>query len=293
MKPNYISIFIVILLASCSGKNDKSDGYGNFEATEIVVSAEAQGKLLNFAVEDGAELDSGVVVGLIDTTQFYLQKQQTIARREAVASKIKGVIAQINVMKEEKRIVERELSRFEKMLKDGAATQKQYDDLSGRIAVIEKNIAAIETQNSPILSEISAFDAQIMLYDDMITKCAIRNPVKGTVLNKFAERFEISAPGRPLYKIADMENMFLRAYLSGSQIAGIKLGQTVKVIVDDKDGGGRNLEGKIAWVSGKAEFTPKIIQTKEERVNMVYAIKVAVKNDGFLKIGMPGEIVFK
>lgn len=284
-----ILVSVLAVLAACTGKNDKSDAYGNFEAVETIISAEAQGKLSEFTIQEGDELDSGLVVGIIDTTQLYFQKQQLEARRNAAAAKIKSVLAQINVLNEEKSVASNDLNRIKKMLADGAATQKQFDDLSGRISVIDKNINAIETQNSPILNEVKALDAQIGQLSDLIKKCYIVNPIKGMVLGKYAERYEISVPGKSLYKIADLNSMILRIYISGSQLANIKLGQKVKVLVDKDAENNRTLSGEIIWISSKSEFTPKIIQTKEERVNMVYAIKILVKNDGFLKIGMPGE----
>ena len=277
---------------SCSDNNEKSDAYGNFEATEITISSEANGKLLKFDVEEGQILDAGQSTGLVDTLDLTLKKQQIIAQREAVATKVASVLSQIEIQKQRKENLLKDKLRIEKMLKDNAATQKQMDDIVGAIDVIDKNIASIQTQNNSILNELKAFDKQIEQIEVMISKCYLKNPVKGTVLVKLAEENEIVNAGKPLYQIADLNIMDLRVYVSGSQLANIKLGQKVEVFVDKNKKENKKLEGIVSWVSPNAEFTPKIIQTKEERVNMVYAVKVEVINDGTLKIGMPGEVVF-
>lgn len=288
----YSLILISILMYSCSDNNEKSDAYGNFEATEITISSEANGKLLKFDVEEGQILDAGQSTGLVDTLDLTLKKQQIIAQREAVATKVASVLSQIEIQKQRKENLLKDKLRIEKMLKDNAATQKQMDDIVGAIDVIDKNIASIQTQNNSILNELKAFDKQIEQIEVMISKCYLKNPVKGTVLVKLAEENEIVNAGKPLYQIADLNIMDLRVYVSGSQLANIKLGQKVEVFVDKNKKENKKLEGIVSWVSPNAEFTPKIIQTKEERVNMVYAVKVEVINDGTLKIGMPGEVVF-
>ncbi len=285
-------IFLLAFILGCSGNHKKSDAYGNFEATEIIVSAEGNGKLMEFNVEEGTVIESGIQVGYIDTVPLSLKRDQLKATRQAISSKFQNVISQIDVLKEQLKIAMTEKQRVENLFKQNAATQKQVDDVNGQVNVIEKQIRTIEAQNSGIVSEVKSIDAQIELVNDQIRKSVIMNPVKGTVLNKFAEPHEITAYGKPLYKIADLETMFLRVYVDGDQLPHIRIGQAVQVQIDQDKDRNQTLEGEIIWISSKAEFTPKIIQTKEERVNMVYAVKVKVKNDGRLKIGMPGEVNF-
>lgn len=291
----YILSIIVILIffAGCSNDNQKSDAYGNFEATETIVSSESSGKLNEFSVEEGMLIESGEIVGYIDTSQLYLKKNQLAQQKNTTRTKFKSVSAQISVLQEQKRVAQREKERIERLLKDEAATGKQLDDINGSIDVINKQINSIEMQNSTTNEELKGLDVQIEQVVDQLQKSSITNPVKGTVILKFAEQGEIVNFGKPLYKIADISTMELRAYVSGAQLPEIKLGQKVKVLIDDGKSGYKTLEGEISWISSKAEFTPKIIQTKEERVNLVYAVKVRVINDGSIKIGMPGEVVFK
>lgn len=291
----YILSIIVILIffAGCSNDKQKSDAYGNFEATETIVSSESSGKLNEFSVEEGMLIESGEIVGYIDTSQLYLKKNQLAQQKNTTRTKFKNVSAQISVLQEQKRVAQREKERIERLLKDEAATGKQLDDINGSIDVINKQINSIEMQNSTTNEELKGLDVQIEQVVDQLQKSSITNPVKGTVILKFAEQGEIVNFGKPLYKIADISTMELRAYVSGAQLPEIKLGQKVKVLIDDGKSGYKTLEGEISWISSKAEFTPKIIQTKEERVNLVYAVKVRVINDGSIKIGMPGEVVFK
>ncbi len=285
-------ILLVSVIVGCSGKNKKSDAYGNFEATEIIVSAEGNGKLMEFCVEEGAVIDRQTRVGCIDTIQLALKRDQLKATRLAVSSKFENVISQIEVLKEQKNVALTEKQRIQNLMKEKAATQKQMDDITGQLNVIEKQIRSIEVQNVGIVNEVKSIDAQIEQISDQIRKCHIINPTRGTALNKFAEPHEITSYGKPLYKIADLETMFLRVYVVGDQLPHIHIGQKVQVLIDQDKAKNRSLEGEVSWISSKAEFTPKIIQTKEERVNMVYAVKVRVKNDGSLKIGMPGEVNF-
>jgi len=291
----YILSIIVILMffAGCSNDKQKSDAYGNFEATETIVSSESSGKLNEFSVEEGMLIESGEIVGYIDTSQLYLKKNQLAQQKNTTRTKFKSVSAQISVLQEQKRVAQREKERIERLLKDEAATGKQLDDINGSIDVINKQINSIEMQNSTTNEELKGLDVQIEQVVDQLQKSSITNPVKGTIILKLAEQGEIVSFGKPLYKIADISTMELRAYVSGAQLPEIKLGQKVKVLIDDGKSGYKTLEGEISWISSKAEFTPKIIQTKEERVNLVYAVKVRVINDGSIKIGMPGEVVFK
>jgi HlyD family secretion protein len=284
---------LILFLSSC-GKNEKrSDAYGNFEAVETIVSAEATGKLVDFNIEEGQLLEKDVTVGNIDADQLSLKKQQLEAQKNTIQTKFKNVFSQIDVYREQKKVNLVEKNRIEKLLKDDAATTKQLDDINGSINVLDKQISSIESQNSTTIQELKGLDAQIQQVQDQINKSAVINPVKGTVLMKLAEQSEVVNYGKPLYKIADISTMELRVYISGEQLPEIKLGQKVKVLIDAEKDGYRELEGIISWISTKSEFTPKIIQTKEERVNQVYAVKVKVNNDGSLKIGMPGEVMFK
>lgn len=284
----------VVLGAGCSGGEAASDAYGNFEATEVLISSLATGQLLSFTAEEGETLPAGRVVGLVDTLHLALQRAQLMANRQAVRSKISGVVAQIEVLEEQKRVAQIEKARIVKLLEANAATQKQLDDVDGQVRVLDRQIQSIRTQNATILSEIDALDAQIAQIDDLIDKSVVVNPVAGTVLVTYAEPHELITSGHPLYKIADLDTMELRAYVSGAQLPQVRLGQAVEVLIDDEAESVRSLSGTITWIAAQAEFTPKLIQTREERVNLVYAFKVRVANpDGALKIGMPGEVRFK
>lgn len=285
-------IFLSLIVSSCTDSDDKSDAYGNFEAVEITVSAEANGKLLEFNVEEGQTIDEGEIVGYIDTVQLNLKKQQLDQQKNTVRTKYNNVFSQVSVLQQEKNNALIEKNRIEKLIKDEAAPEKQLDDINARINVIDKQIASVQSQNSTTFQEIKTIDTQIDQLADQINKSEITNPIKGTVLIRFSEPSEIVNYGKPLYKIADLSIMELRVYVSGDQLPSIKIGQEVTVIVDKNKKENRTLKGTISWISLKAEFTPKIIQTKEERVNLVYAVKVRVNNDGTLKIGMPGEIMF-
>lgn len=283
------TLLILLSLLSCNNNNDKADGYGNFEATEITISAEANGKIEFLNLEEGSVLEPNLVVGLIDTTQLYLNKQQLIASRNTVYSKSKNVLSQDDVLQEQLKTTLIEKRRIENMFAENAATKRQLDEIDGKLNVLKEQIKSVRTQNAPIRNEAKSIDVQIEKVEDQIQKSKIINPVKGTVLAKYAEPNEITAFGKPLYKIADISEMTLRVYVSETQLPKIKIGQNVTVKID----AGTEMKsypGTISWISSAAEFTPKIIQTKEERVNLVYAVKVTVKNDGSLKIGMPAEM---
>jgi len=277
---------------SCKSNLERSDAYGNFEAIEVIVSPEAQGKLVQFSLEEGQNLRAGEIVGLIDTTDLTLKREQLVASRQAVLSGIASNEAQIMVQQQQKENLMIDKVRIEKMLRDSAATQKQMDDINGSINLVDKQIESLKTQRSYILDQARAIDAQIAQVQESIRKCHLVNPVKGTVLTKYAEEGEVTSFGQPLYKIANIDTLELKVYISGAQLPAVKLGQKVEVLVDKDATTNRKLEGTVSWISSQAEFTPKIIQTKEERVNLVYAMKVLVPNDGTLKIGMPGEINF-
>jgi HlyD family secretion protein len=292
MKNIIVPILLLVLIAGCSGREDLADAYGNFETTEYLISAEGNGKILELDVYEGDMLSTGQVVGFIDTIPLFLQVVQLKARIKAINAQKVGVGAQIQVQKTQKQNLLVEKERLENLLKDNAATGKQMDDLNGQLNTLDQQIFATQSSYETIDSEMTAMEAQVKLVEDQLRRYTIINPMDGTVLEKFTEPFEMASAGKALYKIADLENMILRVYISGSQLAGVRLGQQVEVLIDHGAEGQESLEGKVTWISDKSEFTPKIIQTKEERVNLVYAVKVEVRNDGRLKIGMPGEVNF-
>jgi HlyD family secretion protein len=293
MRTLFLVTTTFLFLSSCSNKNGKSDAFGNFETVEVLVSTEMSGKLLEFSAEEGKIYKAGDILGLIDTVQLSLKRDQIVAQRKASSSKIANIQSQIDVQLETKKSLDIDKDRIEKLVKDKAVPTKQLDDINGKINVIESQVASIKTQNSAVLSEITSMDRQIDQITDQIKRCKVVNPINGSVLEKYVEPTEIVAPGKALYKIADMEQMNLRVYISGAQLPAVKIGQKVKVLIDKDEKGTESLEGAVTWISSQAEFTPKIIQTKEERVNLVYAMKISVKNDGRLKIGMPGEVKFQ
>lgn len=276
---------------SC-GKDEEADGYGNFEATEITVSAEANGKIEFLDLEEGVLLEKSQQVGLIDTTQLYLNIQQALASLKTIESRSGNVFSQIAVLNEELKTANSEKDRVQNMFSENAATQRQVDQAIGRVNVINQQIKSVGTQNAPIVNELKSIEVQIEKIEDQIQKSKVNSPVKGTVLSKYAEPGEITAFGKPLYKIADISEMTLRVYIGQPQLPQVQIGQKVTVKIDVEDGM-KDYEGRISWISSSAEFTPKIIQTKEERVNLVYAVKIIVQNDSSLKIGMPAEMWIK
>lgn len=291
MKTTY-TLLILISLISCSKNNDKADGYGNFEATEVTISAEANGKINYLKLEEGDILEPNTVVGLVDTTQLYFNKQQLIASKASINSKSKNVLSQINVLKEQLKTTLIEQKRIQNMFAENAATKRQVDEIIGKVNVLNEQIKSVKTQDAPIINDIKSIDVQIEKINDQIKKSKIENPIKGTVLAKYTEPNEVTSFGKPLYKIADISEMNLRVYITETQLAQIKVGQNVTVKIDAKDRM-KSYPGTISWIASSAEFTPKIIQTKEERANLVYAVKIKVKNDGSLKIGMPAEMWIK
>ena len=276
------------IISSCSN-SEKADGYGNFEATEITISSEANGKLNFFDLEEGQVVKKGKVVGLVDTIHLHLSKQQLLASKATVASKSGGVWSQVNVLKQQLSTAETEQQRIQNMFRENAATQRQLDQANSEVAVLKKQIRNVETQNAPIVNELKSIDTKVAQIAEQLSKSTIINPIEGTVLTKFSEANEIVSFGKPLYKIADLNEMSLRVYVSETQLSNIGIGQQVIVKIDSGETM-KNYTGTISWISASAEFTPKIIQTKEERVNLVYAVKVTVTNDGSLKIGMPAEM---
>ncbi|MEP7230890.1 MAG: HlyD family efflux transporter periplasmic adaptor subunit [Ginsengibacter sp.] len=303
-------ICTLIFFVSCKNNKNDFDASGTFEAVETIVSAEANGKILQFNVEEGQHLSKDSMVGYIDPINIVLQKEQVTSSINAlqkktldVAPQVKLLQSQLSVQKSQLQNLQHEQKRIENLLKSDAATPKQLDDMNAQIDVVQKQIVVtqqqinvqennVSTQNRSILSEGDPLQkrAEQLQYQEDKTK--IINPVAGVVLTKYAEEYEVTAPGKPLYKIANLSTIILRAYITGDQFASIKLNQNIKVLVDDGAGKYKQYTGIIEWISDKAEFTPKTIQTKDERANLVYAIKIRVKNDGYLKIGMYGEVKF-
>jgi len=286
------TFLILINLVACNKNNDNADGYGNFEATEVTISAEASGKIEYLNLEEGAIVAPNTQVGLIDTIQLYLSKQQLIASKNTIASKSGNVLSQTAVLNEQLKTTLIEQKRIQNMFAENAATKRQVDEINGKVNVLNEQIKSIKTQEAPISNEQKSIDVQIEKINDQIQKCKITSPFQGTVLAKYSEANETTNFGKPLYKLADLTTMTLRVYISEKQLNQIKVGQKVTVKIDTQEDM-KSYPGTISWVSSSAEFTPKIIQTKEERANLVYAVKVNVKNDGSLKIGMPAEMWIK
>lgn len=286
----------VLTLWSCKSSSSEFDATGNFEADEVIISSEASGKILKLDVEEGKDLEANTVVGLIDTTQLYLKKKQLQYSIKAVIAKSPNTSVQLAAIKEQMETTQREKKRVENLLKDDAATQKQLDDLNAQLQLLQRQYDASQSSLSitiqSIQSETLPLKAQLDQVQDQLNKSVITNPFKGTVLTKYALKDEMSSQGKALYKIADLSSLILRAYISGNQLSQIKLGQQVQVLVDGPEGEYKTYTGDIMWVADKAEFTPKTIQTKDERANLVYALKIRVKNDGYLKLGMYGEVKF-
>ncbi len=279
------------LPVSCNNSSERADAYGNFEVEEITISAQASGVLLQFSIEEGIQLKADQLVGVIDSTALVIQKHEILANISVVKVNRISITAEENILSTEMANLNREHKRVKRLRKSEAATQKQLDDLEGNIAVLKSRMAMINGKYAIIDAQVNALYAKIDLLNEQISRCRITNPTAGLILTKLARANELMAPGRPLYKIADMSKIYLKAYISEPQLATIKHGQQVTITIDYLDGQ-KELAGIITWVSSESEFTPKIIQTKEERVNLVYAIKVAVDNDGYLKLGMPGEVKF-
>lgn len=325
MKSIYsIGSLLLLGLVSCNKDNNDFDATGVFDATEVIVSAETAGQILSLDIEEGSQLTAGQNVGLIDCENLDLQKAQLEASLDAISAKRNSAGPQVEVLKtqlntqektlaaqrEQLQVLEREQGRVENLVKADAVPTKQLDDVNGQVAVLTKQIAAAESQlaiirqqmkaqqeqiaiaNRAVMSETKPMEERIAQVQNMMDKCSIINPLNGTVLIKYAEANEVAAPGKALYKLADMTELKLRAYITNDQLAKLKLGQAVTVLIDNGEGGYRDLPGTVEWISDKAEFTPKTIQTKDERSNLVYATKIAVKNDGYLKLGMYGEVKF-
>jgi len=292
---NRIGIIVasLVFLYSCGKSNEQYDASGTFEATEIMVSSEASGTILQFGAQEGELLQPGNEVVLIDTLQLFLKKQQLLSSINALQSRRPEVNKQIAAVQQQIATAKTEKQRAENLVKANAANQKMLDDINAQIVVLEKQLAAqkstLDISNRGISEDVATMEIQVAQLDDQLLKCRIATPINGTLLVKYAQVGELAMPGKALFKVADMESMILRAYITSDQLTQLKIGQTVKVFADFGEST-REYSGTISWVSGKAEFTPKTIQTKDERANLVYAVKIAVKNDGYLKIGMYGQV---
>lgn len=291
-----IITLVPFLVASCGQPEAAYDASGTFEAVETLISAEANGVIKTLDITEGQELEAGQSIGYIDSTQLHLRKLQLQSQISAVLSKRPNVALQLAALQEQLKQATHEQQRISNLVQADAATPKQLDDANAQVAVIKKQIAAQQSAlgitSSSLEQEASPLEVQIAQLEDQLKKCRMINPVKGTVLVKYAEANETVTVGKPLYKIADLSTLILRAYVTGPQFAQLKLNQPVTVLVDDARGGYREYPGTLEWASDKAEFTPKTIQTKDERENLVYATKIRVQNDGTLKIGMYGEVKF-
>lgn len=296
MKPLSLLFFALLLITACH-KKDVFDASGAFEAEETVVSAEANGILLSFSIEEGQTLRKGQKIGYVDTLQLYLKKKQLESQIRSTLSQKPNIPVQIATLQSQVKTAEREKQRMENLVKADAATTKQLDDISAQVDLLKKQLQAQQSvlgnTSESITQQTLPLQVQIKQIEDQITRARIINPLNGTVLTKYARENELVNTGKPLYKIADLSTLILRAYVSGNQLSQIKINQKVKVLVDSGKDNYKTQEGTITWISDKAEFTPKTIQTKDERANLVYAVKIKVSNDGSLKIGMYGEVQFQ
>lgn len=291
-KTAFLLLFLSILIVGCKDDSNTSDAFGNFDVDETIISAEAAGRLESFSIKEGQTLTEGQIIGTIDSTNLVLERIGIIANKKSVIAKLTAINAEIKVLIVQLGVIEKEHKRVLRLLESDAATEKQRDDIEGNIEIIKSKITAANAQKPAVSAQLAVIDAQVAKLDNLISKCIIINPVDGRVITKLVERYELVGPGKPLYKIAKTDKIYLKAFVTGTQVSGLKIGQKVYVIVDNMEGTYRTLDGVINWVSDEAEFTPKLIQTREERVSLVYAIKVGFENDGTIKIGMPGEVKF-
>jgi HlyD family secretion protein len=283
----------ILLQASCSTKGGKADAYGHFEATETIISSKSSGEILTLLFDKGDKVEHADILMHTDTIDLYLQKQQLIAQKASVMAQEKSVYASINVISTTIKGLTTEQDRLAKLLNDGAATQQQMDNLDNKLEVARQQILVHRAQIHSIKEQAAVFDAQLAVIDKKIDDCIVKSPVSGIILERYTEIGELATPGKPLFKIAPVETIYLRVYISGNQLHSILIGSTVTVKIDGAGGKMKSYKGEVSWISSEAEFTPKVVQTKEERVKQVYATKIKVVNDGSIKIGMPGEMWLK
>ena len=295
MKKYLFSALIAVIAIACNNSSKEADAYGIFEVREVIISAQGSGELVSFEVTEGQEVKANNPLGYIDTTQLYLKKMQLMASMKAVQSRQHSVSKQIAGLQQQIITQKTEQKRFENLVKSNAATQKQLDDINAQILYFEKQLAAqteiLENSNSSISNELSGLTLQIAQIEDQLRKSIVSSPIDGVILSKYAEQGELAMPGKSLFKVADINDMKLRVYITADQLTALKIGQSVTVYADQGKSGRKEYPGTITWISDKAEFTPKTIQTRDERANLVYAVKVAVKNDGYIKRGMYGEMI--
>jgi len=287
-----VLVSVMVLVTSCGAADGNFDASGSFEATEVIVSSEASGKILSLGADEGSVLSAGAAIGRIDTVQLELKRKQLLANKKGVEARRPDVSVQIAATVQQIATAKKEKARIENLLKSDAANTKQLDDIDSSIATLEKQLAAqrltLEANSLGIDEDSSALAIQVAQLDEQIARATISSPIDGTVLAKYAEVGELASPGKALFKIADLNRVYLRAYITADQLTRVKIGQSVKVMSEYGDKGYREYDGVISWISDKSEFTPKTVQTRNERTNLVYAVKVSVKNDGYLKIGMYG-----
>lgn len=287
-------IMAAALLTACGNNNGDYDASGIFETTEVIVSARGTGEIMSLNIEEGQTVKAGQSLGELDMTQLVLKKQQLHAGKDAATSRKLDIARQVASLRQQIANLQSEQARFKALLKDGAATQKQVDDIGYQIATLQKQLAAtneqVSTANRSIDGQSAGFEAQIGQVDDMMRQAVITSPINGVILSKYAEAGEFAVPGRALFKVADVSDMKLRAYVTADLLTGLKIGQKVKVYADQGANGRKEYEGTVSWISSEAEFTPKTIQTRDERSNLVYAIKITVRNDGLIKRGMYGDV---
>ncbi len=290
----FIMAGMVLILSACGTKEKEYDATGTFEATETTVSAEQSGTLMTFSLNEGDEIEEGCEVGLIDTTQIWLKIQQTKASKAVYQSQKPDMEKQIAVTREQLAKAQKEQRRYQELVNDGAAPRKMLDDAISQVQVLQRQLTAqissLSTSTDALNKQMAATDVQVSQLYDQLRKCHILAPTKGTVLEKYVERGEFVAIGKPLFKIADVSKMYIRAYVTSSQLKQVKVGQQVKVFADYGGGQKKEYPGTVSWISSRSEFTPKTILTDDERADLVYAVKIAVNNDGYIKIGMYGEV---
>ena len=294
MKKIYVLAGVAMMMAACGGNEKAYDATGTFEATETTVFAEQSGALLTFNVNEGDSIGQDQEVGLIDTTQTWLKIQQLGATKQVYQSQKPDMERQIAATRQQLAKARQEEQRYRELVADGAAPSKMLDDATSQVKVLQKQLDAqvstLKTQLSTLNSQLSTADVQIEQLRDMLRKCHVTAPTKGTVLEKYVERGEFVATGKPLFKVADTQNMYLRAYVTSAQLQTVKIGQQVKVFADYGNQQKKEYDGTVAWISSRSEFTPKTVLTDDERADLVYAVKIAIRNDGYIKIGMYGEV---
>lgn len=286
----------ILLFPSCGGNGNGYDASGTFEATEVVVSSEANGKIISLNLNEGAAVVKDEVYGLVDTVLLHLKKDQVAASINAARSRHQDMAKQTGYIREQISTQKKERERVTNLIAANAANTKQLDDINSAIAMLQKQLDAMESNisqnNNAVEAEVVSLLTQVEQIDDQLSRCRITSPISGVVLAKYAEQGELTATGKPIFKVADIENMQLRAYITAGQLTQLKIGQKVKIFADSGERGSREYEGEVSWISDKSEFTPKTIQTRDERANLVYAVKISFKNDGFVKIGMYGDVKF-